>query len=75
MIVLNQINSQASICCPAAAKEKYNEMRCSGLDVISTAFSMNDMGFSTAYTVPMFMLNTKEYRELSKQRQEEAEGQ
>ena len=61
------------LCCPEKAKLRYNEMRCSGLGVISASFSLADMGFPTAYSIPGFMINTREYQEQSLKQQKEDE--
>ncbi len=61
------------LCCPAKAKLRYNEMRCSGLGVISASFSLADMGFPTVYSIPTFMMNTREYQEQSLKQQKEDE--
>jgi hypothetical protein len=53
------------ICCPKVAKTRYNEMRCSGLDVISSSLMLRKMGFSESYSIPTFFLNTREYHEHS----------
>jgi hypothetical protein len=63
-IVFGKDKQAQSLCCPAAAKFRYNEMRCSGLGVISASAMLRDMGFPETYTMPTFMLNTPEYQKL-----------
>ena len=58
----------ANMCCPSGIKETYVEARCSGLDAISSAFTLRGNGFHESYTVPSFLTYTKEYLELSKSR-------
>ena len=58
-------NPVTSLCCPAAAKSRYNEMRCSGLDVVSSSLMLRDMGFPETHSIPTFMLNTPEYQKLN----------
>jgi hypothetical protein len=54
------------LCCPSAAKLRYNEMRCSGLGVVAASTMLRGMGFPETYTLPTFMLNTPEYQNRSK---------
>ena len=44
-------------CCPAAAKQRYNDLRCSGLEPEEASHKMVDMGFSLDGQTPIFLRN------------------
>ncbi len=66
--IFSKDNHVKSICCPANAKSRYNEMRCSGLDVVSSALMLKGMGFPETYGIPTLMLNTPEYQKLNEKK-------
>ncbi len=51
------------VCCPDAAKKRYNEMRCAGLGVLAASMTLSELPFTKYYSVPVFFINTKEYKQ------------